>query len=36
MFFTIKPYLRLNCVLYLTELFKIELFFDIKTVYTNN
>ena len=35
MFLTIKPYLHLNCVLML-NLFEIELFFDIKTVFTLN
>ena len=34
MFLTIKPYSHLN--LCLTELFEIELFFDIKTVFTLN
>ena len=33
MFLTIKQYLHLNCVF---ELFEIELFFDIKTVFTRN
>ena len=36
MILTIKPYLHLNCVVRLTELFEIELFFDIKTVFTFN
>ena len=36
MFLTIKPYLHLNCMLMLNELFEIELFFDIKTVFTLN
>ena len=36
MFLTIKPYLHLNCVLCLTELLEIELFFDIETVFTLN
>ena len=34
MFFKIKPYLHLNCVLMLNWI--IELFFDIKTVFTLN
>ena len=34
MFLTIKPYL--TACLCLTELFEIELFFDIKTVFTLN
>ena len=36
MFLIIKPYLHLNCVWCLTEMFEIELFFDIKTVFTPN
>ena len=35
MFLTIKTYLQTVC-LWLTELFQIELFFDIKTVFTLN
>ena len=33
MFLTIELYLHLNC---LTELFEIEMFFDIKTLFTLN
>ena len=36
MFLTIQPYLHLNCVLMLTELLEIELFFGIKNVFTLN
>ena len=36
MLLTIKPYIHLNCVLVLTELFEIELFFNIRTVFTLN
>ena len=34
MFLTIKPYLHLNYVLMLNELFEMELFFYIETIYT--
>ena len=36
MFFTVNLYLHLNCELMLTELFEMELFFDIETVLTLN